>query len=255
MMVGTDIGTRMRVRMGDAIGSSIALYGVWEPGITNYVRETLKRGDIFIDIGANIGYYTLLASSLVGPYGRVHAIEPSHSIGERLRENLALNRCGNVTVHPYAVSNTTGEVPIFLHDATNLGHTTIVASVAGAHHRVEKMVEARRLGDIVPVEDIRSARLIKIDVEGAEWLVFQGMKDLLAEMSAGTEILMEVRPDTLEEMGTSITRLLEEFRVAAFVPYLLPDTCWRKPLRPFEGALTARADLLFRRKTAEIITL
>lgn len=49
MVVGTDIGAR--VRMGDAVRSSIALYGLWEPGITNYVRETLKRGDVFIEIG------------------------------------------------------------------------------------------------------------------------------------------------------------------------------------------------------------
>ena len=74
------------------IQRGIYFCGVWEPAITSFVRQTLQAGDVFVDIGANIGYYSCLAAKLTGSTGRVHAIEASPTICTILEENLRINQ-------------------------------------------------------------------------------------------------------------------------------------------------------------------
>src|SRR5262245_27996112 len=76
----TSGGVRHRVHLPDEIGSRIYYFGVWEPSVTRVFQNILKRGDTVVDIGANIGYYTLLSSKCVGPIGHVYAIEASPTI-------------------------------------------------------------------------------------------------------------------------------------------------------------------------------
>ena len=87
-------GQRMQVRPIDFIENRICFFGVYEPNVTTVFQSSVRTGDIVLDIGANIGYYTLLASKLVGPTGKVYAVEPSQINRLRLQHNLQLN---NVT--------------------------------------------------------------------------------------------------------------------------------------------------------------
>ncbi len=89
-------GSRMRVDTTDVAGRMLATSGVWEPHVTAVVRSVLRPGDVVVDVGANIGYFTLLAARLVGSSGRVHALEPSVGTYERLVANLELNDAANV---------------------------------------------------------------------------------------------------------------------------------------------------------------
>ena len=96
----------MELCIPDLISTTIYLTGRWEPLITRYIRANLKRGDTFVDVGANIGYYDLIASRIVAQTGRVFAIEASPSIYSRLVRNLALNNCTNITaIHAAAQSS------------------------------------------------------------------------------------------------------------------------------------------------------
>lgn len=218
----TRFGARMNVRFPDTIQSFVYFFGVWEPAITAYLTELLKPGDVVIDIGANVGYDTLLASHLVGPAGHVHAIEASPHVYRLLTENLALNATANATTYHVAACASECEVPVFLHDAENLGGTTIVQAVAERRRAVlEGKVPGRRLPNIVPESVIQCARLIKIDVEGAEWPVVQGFAELLPRLSARTELLIEVSADGLADHGTSIPEFLGVFRRAGFVPFVI----------------------------------
>src|SRR5262245_25225023 len=90
--IRTRWGDQLEVTLPDLISGVISATGQWEPAITQYVRTRLRAGDTFIDVGANIGYFTLLASRLVGPTGHVYAIEASPSIYQRLTRNVGLNR-------------------------------------------------------------------------------------------------------------------------------------------------------------------
>jgi FkbM family methyltransferase len=253
----TRFGARMDVRFPDTIQSFIYFFGVWEPAITAYLTHALEPGDVVIDIGANVGYHSLLASHLLGPGGEVHAIEASPHVFQLLTQNLALNRANNVTPHHAAACACAHEVPVFLHDGCNLGGSTIIPAVAQRRAvTLEAKVPGLPLTDIVPEEAILSARLIKIDVEGAEWPVVQGFASLLPRLADDAELLIEVSAQGLADHGMTIPAFLAVFQNAGFSPwaignsyrvemYLDPGTARPKPLTDLDFE---QQDILFRRE-------
>ena len=221
----TRFGARLEGGFPDVVHSFVYFFGVWEPSVTALYRAALRPGDVVIDIGANVGLHTLLAAHLVGPSGRVHAIEASPWICARLRRNLAANGANQVVVHNMAATAEPGPVQVYLHDPSNLGGTTILASEALLHGAApEAMVDGRPLGDIVPMADIEAARLIKIDVEGAEWLVAQGMAGLLPRLRPDCEILVEARASALTALGGSTEAFIGLFTAAGFIPFELRNS-------------------------------
>jgi FkbM family methyltransferase len=252
----TRFGARLEGGFPDTVHSYVYFFGVWEPAITAIFRTALKPGDVAVDVGANVGLHTLLAARLVGPAGRVHAIEASPWIHARLRRNLAANGVANVVTYNLAATEVRGEVPVFLHDATNLGGTTILAGEAarlGA--AAEAMVEGRPLPLIVPPEELRAARLIKIDVEGAEWLVARGMAAALPALRDDVEILVEIKPEALAALGGSLDAFLDLFARAGFTAFEVrnsyrPADYMRPPplrLTPLVRRDFEMADVVFRR--------
>jgi FkbM family methyltransferase len=252
----TQFGARMNVRFPDTIQSYVYFFGVWEPSITAYMTRALAPGDIVIDIGANVGYDTLLASHLVGPAGKVHAIEASPYVHHLLTENLALNQTANVTTYRAAVCASDCSVNVFLHDPANLGGTTIMPRVALRRAvTIEATVPGRPLTAIIPEDVILGARLIKIDVEGSEFPVVQGFANLLPHLSSYTELLIEVSAEGLNDHGCSVRDFLDLFRRAGFVAYAIGnrytiDTYLRAPLNPepLIGDDFEQLDILFRRE-------
>jgi len=249
----TSFGARLDVHTADTVQRYIYFFGVWEPALTEYLRHSLSAGDVFIDIGANIGYYTLLAAQLVGPTGRVFAIEASPSIFRVLEHHVTENCASNVTTVHAAVYRERAEMPVFLHAADNRGGTTIVKQVAlGRHTALEAIVPAMPLSDIVPPADIVRARMIKIDVEGAEWPVVQGFIDLIPQLSGHTEIFVEVNAEALRDQGTTAEEFLQLFVAAGFTASAFDypiETYLGRPSapRPLTRQDFSAADVLFRR--------
>lgn len=213
-------GARIDGRFPDMVHSRIYIFGVWEPGITWLITAHLRTGDTMIDIGANVGAHTLLAAHLVGRTGSVVAIEASPAIFQRLLANLRLNDAVQVHAVNVAVSDKPGRLPVFLADDGNLGATTTLGSEAtliGATPETE--VDAQPLPDIVTVAQLRVARLIKIDVEGAEWRVLQGMRDVLAQgLAEDCIVLVEITTRALETVGGSIAAVIGMFRQGGLEP-------------------------------------
>ena len=98
-------GFQMFVMPNDYIGKLIIDSKTYEPHITAVIRKVLKEGDVFLDIGANIGYFTMLASSVVKGKGKVIAIEPNPQNLQLIYSSLLENKISNVTVYPYAASD------------------------------------------------------------------------------------------------------------------------------------------------------
>jgi len=217
-------GVRMRVRFPDKIQKYIYLFGVWEPAITRFVNSRLRPGDLFVDVGANVGYYSLLAAKRVGPGGSVVALEPSPSIAGLLRENIALNGFTNVEVMEAAVAERRKTAQVFAAAADNLGATTTVATLAlRAGRRPEAQVEAFPLHDLIPGERLRRARMIKVDVEGAEADVFGGIRHLLPTFGDQTEWIFELTPDALEAQGRSAVEIVRLFSASGYRLYAIEN--------------------------------
>lgn len=195
-------GAKFDLQFPDLVQSYIYFFGTWEPGVTKHIQSILSPGDTVIDVGANIGYFTLLASKCVGASGQVHAVEASPLIYDKLKRNIALNDAGNVSAHNLAATSEAGDVQVYTCD-WNLGASTILPEMAARFDRSahEFTVQGRTLADIVGPDTLCRARLIKIDVEGAEQAVISGIADLLPRMSERTQVLVEISGDPSEIVG------------------------------------------------------
>jgi FkbM family methyltransferase len=218
----TTFGDLMELEFPDLVSRIIYLTGQWEPMITQYVRETLRQGDVFIDVGANLGYYTLLASRIVGNSGKVIAIEASPYIAARLRRNIELNACRNVRIVNAAVSDSKGEVQLFAGQDTNLGNTTTVESLATRNRlKASGAVQAETLEMLVGRTALQCARLIKVDVEGAELAVVRTVFPSLGTLQA--DWILELTPSFCAGGQSDVEAILSFFRRAGYRAYSIPN--------------------------------
>jgi FkbM family methyltransferase len=190
------------------VGQTIQARGKWEPWVTKAIKDLLKPGMMFVDVGANVGYFTLLASDLVGPEGRVVAIEPLPQNNQLLAKSVKLNQRNNIEIHPVAAGPK--------NDVMTMCHAARYNS--GSFHfqnpdKPKQMtwnMEVRTLDNIL---DGRKPDLIKIDVEGGEALVLQGMQEILTKHRP--LILMEYSDNYLRDVscvaGAELLSRLEEF--------------------------------------------
>lgn len=215
----TYFGATIECDLSDLIQRCIYHFGVWEPHISALIESRLGPGDIFCDVGANIGYDSLLGSSVVGPTGKVIAIEASSTIYDRLLNNLRLNRVANVeTVHA-AITAELGEIPIYRGHEWNSGSASIIESRG---HKVEAMVRGLPLLDALSAEDRKHLRLVKIDIEGAELPVLRQLADSMGEYSAELEVIVEVTPDTATNAG--LQDVFDRFRTLGFSAWAVPNS-------------------------------
>jgi FkbM family methyltransferase len=175
-------GSKMLVRTDDSLGRVLAISGVWEPNVTSTFIRSLSPGDVCVDIGAHIGYYTLLASKLVGAKGHVYAFEPSPRSYAALRANLDRNDVENVTAINSAVGQTTGTAELYEGPGTNTGGATMQGVLADRRGlRKPVRVDVRPVTAEIPATDLYRIRVVKIDVEGAEVDVLRSLAPVLAE--------------------------------------------------------------------------
>jgi FkbM family methyltransferase len=199
-------------------------FGVWEPHISALIESRLRPGDVFCDVGANIGYHSLLGSRAVGPSGKVIAIEASPMIYAKLLKNLSLNRITNLETVNVAVTPEPGQTPIHKGFARNIG----TASTERSRGRgVEAVVQGLPLGSILSPEDRKRLRLVKIDVEGAELSILEKLANSILEYSQDLEIIVEVTPnirlrdvfDHFSRLGFSSWAVANSYNVAAYLNF------------------------------------
>ena len=186
----TNYGAVLSGTTFDALQSHVYYFGTWEPQVEAVIRRTLKPGDTFLDIGANVGYFSMLAAHLVGPSGNVVAFEASSRILRMLQENVERNGFSErIRLVHAAVADR--ETILSLHDgpSQNCGMTSLLRSGEGG----SEQVRAATLGALLKAGEKSSARLIKIDVEGAEGLVLEGMEPILPELYEA-DLLVEIDP-------------------------------------------------------------
>ena len=157
---------------GDNLGLSVnPIYGESD---TKIVKKLIKNGDVVLDIGANIGYYTLIFAKLVGNSGKVFAFEPEPENFKILQKNIKINEYANVFLEQKAVSNNNEKLTLYISDK------------AGRHsiYKLKKYVksidiESVTIDNYLKKNNIEKINFVKIDVEGAELNVLQGIQNLL----------------------------------------------------------------------------
>jgi FkbM family methyltransferase len=154
--------------------------GTYEPELQAALRQFLRPGQTVYDVGANIGYITLMMAHNVGPAGRVYAFEALPANVERIRRNIALNQLANVTVVSAAVLDKTAPVSFFVHDSVGMGKAAGSAGRPGEHYRAEISVAGLSLDEFVYGQGNPPPAAVKMDIEGGEVLALPGMRRVLA---------------------------------------------------------------------------
>ena len=181
-------GMPIEVDPRDLIGSEILRSWMWESETVRFVWGWLRAGMTVLDVGAHVGQYTLLASGLVGPAGRVIAFEPHPVLGPVLRRNVSRAGCQNVTVLPVALGRARGPGTLVLHPPDNFGGSSLRPDDASAHH-ARATVEVTTLDEALDRLGTPPVDLAKIDVEGAELDVIDGA---LGTLAASPDIVLIV---------------------------------------------------------------
>ncbi len=204
-------GTTVDLTLGN--DNSLCLYvcGSFEPNEFAFLDRVLKPGMVFIDVGANDGYYTLFAARRVGPTGLVVAAEPSSRERAHLQRNLGRNGLDNVTVVPAAIGAASGLADLHLAHGVHAGHNTLGAF---AHDDVVRAslerVPIEPLDAVVERLGLSHVDFVKIDVEGAEARVVAGATNVLEKMRP--MLLLEVNDKALRAQGNCADTLLETLR-------------------------------------------
>ena len=181
---------------------------VIEPVETKLFNDIIKNGEILLDVGANIGYFTLLMAKLSGPSGKVFSFEPEDKNFKILEKNVKINNYQNVVLEKKGVSDRNGINKFFL-SSKNTGMHSL--------QKIRDDVKEVKI-DVIKLDDYFSAldlaekiSLIKIDVEGAEFQVLKGMKTILKNKNL--KLLIEFIPEHLKKHGTNpgdVLKILED---------------------------------------------
>jgi FkbM family methyltransferase len=187
--VRTYFGAWMDCDVRDLIQATIIHLRAWEPKSSRVFEQLLKPGDLAIDIGANIGYFTLLFAHHVGPTGKVVAIEALPRFADRAQNHLRLNGIDNVRLVNAAVTGKRQKIAVHEAPATNQGMTTIRADKG---FPAVATVDGLPITEILTPDELSRAKLIKIDIEGAEYPVMRDLTRALDRLSPDVSIAVEI---------------------------------------------------------------
>lgn len=215
------VGTKLAVHLlpeevETRVGSSRFVFrpkidGLWylnysdaEPGVDRVLRENLKEGDTFIDIGAYIGYYSILARNIVGESGKVIAFEPNPESYKLLKKNFEMNGYTNCIAENIALSDEVGFVKLFIGKYTDDSSSLFsVENVDKSRYVTVKTMIFDKYCEIYKI----SPNFIKIDAEGAEYRILHGMQKVIDVHKPN--LLMEIHPKHMESQGISIRSLFD----------------------------------------------
>lgn len=208
----------------DSIAREVCFTGRYEPQDTALLRQLLKPGMTFVDVGANWGYFTLLAAHLVGAGGRVLSLEPDPRLYKILSGNIDRNRLRHVSAHCVAASDRNGTLTLagFDEGGGNFGLSRVVEEKPDGVGRFS--VAARPLDALLEEHGgFPNVDVLKMDIEGAEDLALQGMRAGLVRRRYKC-VLLELHPTLLAERSRSVGEVVDVLTDAGYRGWRIDHT-------------------------------
>ena len=193
-----------------AVSGMLAL-GAFEPYQMALFRKTIKPGMTIVDIGANIGLYSVIAGKLTGKNGRVFSFEPEKKNFEYLNKNVNANNLKNVQVDTTAISNEKATRNLFLF-SDNTGSYSLVDN---RKTNISVQVQTDTLDNILKLKAIDHVDFIKMDIEGAEYLAFEGMTDVINK-SKNLTMMIEFFPNAIRRFNKEPLQFLNKIKSLGF---------------------------------------
>lgn len=240
-----DGGHWFRCDLADTIAREVCFTGRYEPQETAVLKAVLRPGDVFVDVGANWGYFTLLAAHRVGAGGRVVSLEPDPRLFPVLAENVARNGLAQVLPLQVAASDAEGSMRLAGFDEAggNSGLSRLVPGdgpVAGPVFDVP----TRPLDALLDELGLGRVDVLKMDIEGAEGLALRGLARLLAARGV-SRLLLELHPAQLVRHGHSAAAVAALLSEAEYVPWAIDHS--RGATRRAAYAIDLRPESLLHR--------
>ena len=215
----------------------------YEPELSDAVRALLREGDVFVDVGANEGFFSILASKAVGPTGHVIAIEPQSRLQCVLARNIRENGALNIDVIQRAISDTAGVATLSISPDMNTGSSGLFRTTR--YGVPTQDVLQTTLESLFKLFSLHSVRLMKMDIEGFEYEALLGSRDIFRD---GTieYLALELHPTILSRRGKAekdILDFLDECgyrRDERFDTFILAKTDVRMPAGSSPGSSMSR---------------
>ncbi len=204
-----------------------AMYsGSYDIALTNLLRNELRSGDIFIDVGANVGYVSAVAASLVGRDGGVHSFEPLKPCFSRLEVLVRLNPGYDIVVNNFALGETETVARIAFSLAGDSRNATLVPGTVKAE---SDTVPVRRLDRYISATIRRPERirLIKVDVEGFEFPVLLGLSEFFEGTPFRPLIVCEIKPWELPKLNYTVDQFDSYMKRYSYQAFSMVNR-WRK---------------------------
>jgi len=197
--------------------------GTFEPAMCALIAQTVRRGDVCLDIGAQKGYVTLTLAQAVGPHGQVFSFEPDWRAGEKLKAHIDRASYGSIRIFNHALGEKEGSYTFTLSKVlgwssrfpNELAKTAIAETAEVKFSSLDEMIVRNEISI-----DLTKLSFIKLDAEGSEPLILKGMANLLS--AAKPVIFMEVNFDSLAAAGSSpqiVEALLQSFKMNMYRPH------------------------------------
>ena len=215
-------------------GSMIYYYGFFEANLSNFLIDILREGDVVIDIGAHVGFYSMLASELVGESGHVYSFEPTPRTFATLKENASRKR--NITVENKAILNEETTIDFFdygpKYSAFNTFKKRTDEHIAFKDNAEKISVKTLSL-DAYVKEKQCSPRFIKIDAEGSEHLILEAMKNILTEIRP----IISIEVSSVKEWEDNLKKSLTTLEANGYKAYELDVDGKASPADPYKNRL------------------
>jgi FkbM family methyltransferase len=183
--------------------------GIYEPHIVKCIRKHLKPADVYLDIGANIGYTAAIGAGRVGIHGQVHCFEPMPTFLPYLEELVRLNSDYSIAAYHFALGEDEGESTIETNNYSHIGLNTLVPGFIKPDALGQSYnVRVRRLDNFICEKELTNISLIKIDVEGYELQVLKGASGFFHENRDHLpSVIVEVNPSAYTLMKSSVEEM------------------------------------------------